>query len=90
MSRLFYLKKKKKKKKKKTATKKIKIKMLSAAVCDSCFKGQPSILTKMRKRKKKVSNIYKFTTREGILTVCMLGNFACFFIVCGLFFKLTY
>ena len=24
------------------------------------------------------------------LTLCMLGNFACFFVVCGLFFKLTF
>ena len=25
-----------------------------------------------------------------ILTLCMLGNFACFFVVCGYFFKLTF
>ena len=25
-----------------------------------------------------------------LLTLCMLGNFACFFVICGFFFKLTF
>ena len=24
------------------------------------------------------------------LSLCMLGNFACFFVICGFFFKLTF
>ena len=29
-------------------------------------------------------------TQAWKLTLCMLGNFACFFIICGFFFKLTF
>ena len=29
----------------------------------------------------------KFQTQQPELTLCMLGNFACFFVICGLFLK---
>ena len=43
------------------------------------------IALEKQKKIKKIKKIFK-----PILTLCMLGNFACFFVVCGFFFKINF
>ena len=47
-------------------------------------------LFSMKNKKRKVLKVSSAAVVLDILILCMLGNFACFFVVCGFFLKLTF
>ena len=47
-------------------------------------------LFSMKNKKRKVLKVSSAAVVLDTLTLCMLGNFACFFVVCGFFLKLTF